>query len=91
MKINRLVLLSLQALVAVVLVLSWHVASTTSLLGEPKNIQFFFSTPYKVIERVIKWFSEGTIWYHLGITGTEAMLAFVIGSIGGVVLGFWFA
>ena len=88
---NRLVLHSLQILVAVVMLLFWHVAATTSLLGEPKNIQFFFSTPLKVAERGVKWFSEGTIWYHLAITGTEAMLAFVIGSLAVVVLGFWFA
>ena len=88
---NHLVLHTLQALVAVVLVLAWHVAATTTLVGEPKTVQFFFSTPYKVVERMIKWFAEGTIWYHLAITGTEAVLAFIIGSAGGVVIGFWFA
>lgn len=86
-----LVLLSLQALVGVVMLAFWHVAATTSLLGEPKNIQFFFSTPQLVFERIIKWFSEGTIWYHLGITGLEALLAFIIGTLGGVLIGFWLA
>ena len=89
--INRLGLLALQILVAVAIVAFWQLAATTSILGDPKNVQFFFSTPIKVAERIVKWFSEGTIWYHLAITGTEAVLAFVIGSIGGVVLGFWFA
>ena len=39
----------------------------------------------------MKWFVEGTIWKHLWITLVEAMLAFVIGSLGGVLIGFWFA
>ena len=32
----------------------------------------------------VKWFYEGTIWRHLWITLTEATLAFVIGSVGGI-------
>jgi NitT/TauT family transport system permease protein len=64
---------------------------------------FFFSTPADVAARVIKWFEPpcwqlslvcvfgGTIWRHLWITLVEAMLAFVIGSLGGVLIGFWFA
>jgi NitT/TauT family transport system permease protein len=32
-----------------------------------------------------------TIWQHLSITLIEGLLAFVIGSVAGVALGFWFA
>ena len=52
---------------------------------------FFFSTPTDVAARVIKWFVEGTVWRHLWITLYEAMMAFIIGSAAGVVIGFWFA
>ena len=31
------------------------------------------------------------IWKHLFITSWESVLAFVIGSVGGVLVGFWFA
>ena len=41
--------------------------------------------------RVVKWFVEGTIWRHLYVTLVEAVLAFLLGSIGGVLVGFWFA
>src|SRR5262249_5103509 len=44
-----------------------------------------------VAARIVKWFVEGTIWRHLWITLVEALLAFVIGSLGGVLVGFWFA
>ena len=88
---NRAVLLTLQILVAVVTIALWHVATTTTLLGNPKTISFFFGEPILVAERIVSWVQEGSIWYHLGITLTEAALAFAIGSIGGVVIGFWFA
>lgn len=81
----------LQVLVAVVFIAFWHVASTTTLLGQPKDIQFFFSTPLDIAARIVKWFAEGSIWQHLWITLIEAVLAFVIGTLAGIVCGFWLA
>ena len=52
---------------------------------------FFFSTPSDVAARIVKWFVDGTIWKHLWITLVESVLAFVIGSVAGVLIGFWFA
>ena len=52
---------------------------------------FFFSTPVDVASQIVKWFSTGVIWKHLAITLLESVLAFVIGSVGGVLVGFWFA
>jgi len=40
---------------------------------------------------VVDLFVSGTIWKHLWITLTETVLAFVIGALGGVIIGFWFA
>ncbi len=88
---NRLTLLSLQILVAVVSLALWHVLSTVPIGGAILLPPFFFSTPGDVAGRVYKWFVDGTIWRHLWITLVEAMLAFVIGSVGGVLIGFWFA
>jgi NitT/TauT family transport system permease protein len=84
-------LLVLQVLVAVVAIGLWHLVSTTSLFGNPKTMQFFFSTPYDVFWRTVKVFVEGTIWRHLGITLLETVLAFAVGAGAGIVIGFWFA
>ncbi len=88
---HQLTLRLLQVLVAVVFIGFWHIATTTGLFGRPRDIQFFFSTPFDVAARIVKWFSEGTIWHHLGITLLESVLAFVTGTIGGVICGFWLA
>ena len=98
---SRATLLTLQILVAVVCIAFWHVFAKypicgLSWLGFEKDCAtllppFFFSTPGDVASRVVKWFVEGTIWKHLWITLVEAILAFVIGSLGGVLIGFWFA
>jgi sulfonate transport system permease protein len=98
---NRGTLLLLQILVAVVCIALWHVFATYPIchltyLGRENDCltvlpPFFFSTPGEVAARVLKWFVDGSIWRHLWITLVEALLAFVIGSLGGVLIGFWFA
>jgi NitT/TauT family transport system permease protein len=87
----RLKLTALQLLVALVTIVLWHLLTTIPVGGKPLVPPFFFSTPGDVAARVVKWFYEGTIWRHLWITLTEATLAFIIGSAGGVLVGFWFA
>jgi NitT/TauT family transport system permease protein len=52
---------------------------------------FFFSNPIDVGSQVVAWFVSGVIWKHLWVTLEESLLAFVIGSVGGVAVGFWFA
>ena len=88
---SRARLLALQILVAVLGLAFWHVLTTTPLAGDPKKMQFFFSTPWDVLARCVKDLAGGEIWRHLAITLTEALLAFVIGAGAGVVIGFWFA
>ena len=87
----RLRLHALQLLVAVVAIGAWYVFTSVSIAGVRVLPPFFFSTPQDVFARIVKWFADGSIWGHLAITLTEAMLAFAIGSIGGVLVGFWFA
>ncbi|WP_426513317.1 ABC transporter permease [Dactylosporangium sp. McL0621] len=53
--------------------------------------QFFYSQPSQIWQRLYDWFttgpSSGPIWEHIGVTLWEAASGFVIGSLGGVVLG----
>ena len=88
---NRTLLLGLQIGVAVAIVAIWHILTTTTLIGDPDRLQFFFSTPVDVARQIWAWFANGSIWYHLWITLSEAILAFVIGAVAAIVLGFWFA
>lgn len=85
-QINRVQLVALQVLVLVGFFLIWHVLTATKILDP-----FFFGTPGAVLERVYKEFATGTVYKHLYITLLETLLAFVIGTVGGIVFGFWFA
>src|SRR5258708_19060812 len=86
---SRLNLLILQLLVAVVAVALWQVLTTVPIGGVKLLPPFFFSTPWDVAGRIVKWFVEGTIWKHLWITLIESVLAFVIGSVAAALA--WFS
>jgi NitT/TauT family transport system permease protein len=88
---SRFKLTVLQVMVAVIVIGAWHVFTTYPVFGRMMLPPFFFSNPVDVGAQIYKWFATGVIWKHLTITLMEATLAFVIGSIGGVLVGFWFA
>jgi NitT/TauT family transport system permease protein len=88
---SRWMLLTLQALVAVVAIALWQFATTVPVGGGFLLPPFFFSTPVEVAERIVRLFAGGTVWRHLWVTLSESILAFVIGSLSGALIGFWFA
>jgi NitT/TauT family transport system permease protein len=88
---SRLGLLALQLFVAIIIIALWQFFATIPVFGHILLPPFFFSNPVDVFTQVIAWFATGVIWKHLAITLWESILAFAIGSLGGVVIGFWFA
>ena len=88
---TRIKLLLLQIMVAVVSLAIWHILTTYPIFGRMLLPPFFFSNPVEVVKQIYVWFATGVIWKHLYVTLIEAMLAFAIGSVGGVLVGFWFA
>src|SRR6202047_4691571 len=86
---SRVMLLALQVLVAVVGLALWQLLATVPIFGRMWLPPFFFSNPVDVGSQIVDWFASGLIWKHLAITLWESILAFVIGSLGGVAGGFW--
>jgi NitT/TauT family transport system permease protein len=88
---SRLTLLVCQLLVAVVFLGLWQLLTTVPIFGRMLLPPFFFSNPVDVGSQIVAWFVSGVIWKHLLITLWESILAFTIGSLSGVLVGFWFA
>ena len=88
---SRLTLLLCQILVAVVFLGLWQLLTTVPIFGRMLLPPFFFSNPVDVGSQIVAWFASGVIWKHLWITLLESTLAFTIGSLAGVLVGFWFA
>jgi NitT/TauT family transport system permease protein len=83
---DRRALLALQIVVLVAFFALWYVLTATKILDP-----FFFGSPVEVVRRTVDDFVSGTIYRHLWITLLETMLAFAIGTVGGIIFGFWFA
>jgi NitT/TauT family transport system permease protein len=81
----------MQALVAIAAIALWYLLTTYPIFGRILLPPFFFSNPVDVAVQIVDWFTTGVIWKHLWVTLVESVLAFVLGSIGGVLVGFWFA
>src|SRR3979490_270828 len=88
---SRLKLLVCQLLGAVIPLALLHCLARVPVCGRLLLPPFFFSNPVDVGSQIVDWFASGIIWKHLAITLWESILAFAIGSPGGVAGGFWFA
>lgn len=84
--VARGVVVALQLLTFTALMAAWEVASRTGGIDP-----FFFSRPSDVVVRMWEWIASGFIWEHLFTTLLEAMLAFLVGTLSGIVFGLAFA
>jgi NitT/TauT family transport system permease protein len=85
-----------QVLMLVAFFVLWHVLTVPGILppfyfNDAGKAAFFFGEPLKVVSRIWEWFSTGDIYAHLWVTLWETFLAFVIGTVSGLVIGLWLA
>ncbi len=66
------------------LMLLWHGLTSVGWLSP-----FFFGRPLTVARALVGWFSDVSIFRHLGVTLLETLLAFAGGTLAGVTLGLW--
>jgi NitT/TauT family transport system permease protein len=85
-----------QVVLLLALFATWYVFTHPTLIphfyfDNPHKAAFFFGQPLEVGARIWDWFSSGSIYEHLGVTLVETALAFVIGTVSGLVVGLWLA
>ncbi len=75
----------------------WHVMTVPGLIprmlfADERQAAFFFGEPLKIVSRVWSWFvRDADIYKHLGVTLTETLAAFAVGSVLGLAGGLWLA
>lgn len=77
----------LSPLLFVIAITTWHFLTTTFDIAE-----FVLPPPGAVWASLVNGLSyplshPGGYWYHVGVTGTEALLGFALGCSGGIVMG----
>jgi NitT/TauT family transport system permease protein len=91
---KRSTLRLVQVAMLIGLFVAWQVLAQPDLLPpfvweNPDRAAFFFGEPVRIFKVIWVWFTEGAIYKHLWITLQETALAFVIGSVAGLVMGLW--
>ncbi len=71
----------LQALLLVSLLVAWEAAARLGWINT-----FLFSSPSAILKIFWIYFSNGTIWMHIGITMWETFVGFCIGTISGIAI-----
>ncbi|HQR56581.1 MAG TPA: ABC transporter permease [Burkholderiaceae bacterium] len=83
--------------VLVALFAFWHVMTAPGLIppiffDSENDAKFFFGEPLKILARVWTWFVvDRDIYQHLWVTLLETVLAFMIGTVSGLIMGMWLA
>jgi NitT/TauT family transport system permease protein len=86
-----------QGLVLVAVFVFWHAMTKPGLIPpfmfeNDRQAAFFFGEPVRIFVRIWDWFIiDRDIYQHLWVTLLETVLAFVLGTVGGLVIGMWLA
>jgi len=86
-----------QALVLVVIFVFWWAMTTPGVIPpfmfeNDRQAAFFFGEPVKIFVRIWDWFvTDHDIYGHLWVTLLETVLAFLFGTVAGLVIGMWLA
>ncbi|MEU1980872.1 ABC transporter permease [Nocardia sp. NPDC019395] len=79
---GKLTMAVFQVLLGVAILLFWQIGAKAGFLDP-----FFFSDPVSVTEKIIDWFTSGSVYPHLIATGEATLVSFVLGAVLGLVAG----
>jgi NitT/TauT family transport system permease protein len=89
---SRTIVVGLQAVILLAVLLIWEFGTVAST-GPNRTLidPFIWSRPSSIIARVGQWLQSGIILNNVFITLYEALMSFVLGALGGVIVGFLLA
>ncbi|MDB6454119.1 ABC transporter permease [Falsirhodobacter sp. 20TX0035] len=73
-----------QLVILVVIIGGWQMGVSSGLID-----RFFFPPPFEIGGQIIRWVTDTSFYRHVGITLSETVLGYVIGTAFGVAAGVW--
>ncbi|MGZ2487785.1 ABC-type nitrate/sulfonate/bicarbonate transport system permease component [Rhizobium pisi] len=74
----------IQVVLLVAILGGWQLGVTSGAID-----RFFFPAPYDIVQQVISWVTDPGFYKHVGITLSETVLGYMIGTGLGVGAGVW--
>ena len=87
-KLDKIKLTVVRVLILVLFIALWEIAASLKWIDP-----FLFSSPSRIIDSLISFYKEGTIFTHIGVTCYETILGFSIGTLLGTFIAiilWWF-
>lgn len=76
------VLVTAQIAILVVLLGAWEIGAGTGAVNT-----FLFSSPSRIVDVIGVRLASGQLFTDIGVTGLEVLIGFIIGAVGGSILG----
>lgn len=80
-KINKGVIITIQLTILIAIFVFWEIFAITGVIDS-----FIMSSPSKILNQIALLFNNGTLFYHIGITLNEAIIGFLIATLGGTLI-----
>lgn len=80
-KLKKYTILFIQIAILVILFTLWEILTRKGIIDV-----FFFSSPSRVLKTIKSLYSSGELFYHMGVTLSETLLAFTIATGVGFVI-----
>jgi NitT/TauT family transport system permease protein len=74
----------IQIALLVVILGGWQLGASTDVID-----RFFFPAPFDIVKQVVAWIADAGFYKHVGITLSETVLGYLIGTGLGVAAGVW--
>ena len=81
LKINKLLVLTCQLLLIVLLIIIWQYLADKNLINT-----FITSSPKKVLNTIIHLYKTKNLFNHIGITIYETIISFLLGTLIGLII-----
>lgn len=80
-KLYKVMILAMQFSLLAILIGAWEILAQTKVIDT-----FITSCPSRIFRKIVELFSAGTIWNDMFVTLYEAVVAFIISTLGGTLL-----
>ncbi|MDQ1184991.1 MULTISPECIES: ABC transporter permease [Agrobacterium] len=74
----------IQVALLVIILGGWQLGVSTGAID-----RFFFPAPFDIVKQVVTWIADAGFYKHVGITLSETVLGYLIGTGLGVAAGVW--
>jgi len=81
LKINKILILSSQILILILLISTWQILANKELINT-----FISSSPKKILDTIINLYQTNNLFHHIWITAYETIISFLLGTTLGIII-----